>query len=103
MIGDNKSCECLRAQNVFAHKWEFVAFQETLRANTWFQRTRAFSFLRVTTRTNLSAVYFVALFPSFQSTFQNTKIIIAFASDIISLLTNRMRKFRRVLINFDPI
>ena len=33
-IGDNKSCECLRAQNVFAHKREFVAFQETLRANT---------------------------------------------------------------------
>ena len=48
-------------------------------------------------------MYFVALFPSFQSTFQNTKIIIAFASDIISLLTNRMRKFRRVLIDFDLI
>ena len=105
MIGDNKSCECLRAQNVFAHKREFVAFQETLRANTSVPTNpRIFlppchnahdSLLRCT------LLLFFSFF--FQSTFGNTKIIIAVASDIMSLFTNRMRKFRRVLINFNPI
>ena len=56
MIGDNKSCKCLRAQNVFAHKREFVAFQETLRANTWFQQNCTFCFLAVTPGMNSVAL-----------------------------------------------
>ena len=57
MIGDNKSCECLRGQNVFAHKMSsrtngnLSRFRKHLEPIPRFQRTRAFSFLRVTTRT----------------------------------------------------